>query len=70
MNINPILSNPTQTNFGCNDPCCKNCCCEQAILPQQPDTVELSTFQKAKNACKKGVSFVKNNHSCCVNANG
>ena len=64
MNINPVLSSPIQTNFGCNDPSCKNCCHEQAILPQpQQDTVELSTFQKAKNACKKGVSFVKNNHS-------
>ena len=64
MNINPILSNPVTTSFGCNDPNCKNCCHEQ-VLPQQPqqDTVELSKFQKAKNACKKGVSFVKNNHS-------
>ena len=64
MNINPISANPIATNFGCNDSNCKNCCCEQT-LPQQPqqDTVEISKFQKVKNACKNGVSFVKNNHS-------
>jgi len=62
MNINSIQTITPQTNFGCNNPKCE--CCVQSI-PQQPtqDTVELSGFQKAKNACKKGFSFVKNNKS-------
>ena len=62
MNINPIQVSAQHASFGCNNPKCE--CCVQCV-PQQPvqDTVELSGFQKAKNACKKGFSFVKNNKS-------
>lgn len=58
MNIAQIQ--PFNTSFGCNDPSC-NCQAPQKTAPQQPDTVELSTAQKAKTACKKGINFVKNN---------
>lgn len=64
MNINPIQANLTNTNFGCNSPECKGNCGQQAqIMPNQPqqDTVEISTGQKIKNACKKGAKFVKEN---------
>lgn len=52
------------TNFGCNDPNCKGHCQQQAqIVSTQPtqDVVEISTGTKVKNACKKGVKFVKEN---------
>lgn len=37
--------------------------CSQCTCPSQAtnDTVEISTSQKAKNACKKGINFLKNN---------
>ena len=64
MNINPIQANLVNTNFGCNSPECKGNCGQQTqIMPNQPqqDTVEISTGQKLKNACKKGAKFVKEN---------
>lgn len=64
MNINPIQANLVNTNFGCNSPECKGNCEQHAqVLQNQPqqDVVELSTGQKLKNACKKGVTFVKDN---------
>lgn len=63
MNINPITPNYGITSFGCNDSNCKCCCHEPTNVLVQQDTVELSAFQKAKNACKKGLGFIKNNHS-------
>ena len=58
MNITQIQS--FNTNFGCNEPSC-HCQAPQKTAPQQPDTVELSTAQKAKTACKKGFNFLKDN---------
>ena len=63
MKVNQISSNYINVGFGCDKPECQNCnnvqtaCCTQ---PQQ-DTVELSTGQKVKKACKKGAKFVKEN---------
>lgn len=60
MNISSVQA--YSTNFGCNDPACKNCTCQQPqITEQKSDVVEISTAQKAKNACKKGFNFVKTN---------
>lgn len=60
MNISSVQA--YNTNFGCNDPACQNCTCQQAkIAEPQNDVVEISTAQKAKNACKKGFNFVKTN---------
>ena len=63
MNISPIQANLVNTNFGCNDPGCNgNCANAQIVSTQQPpDVVELSTGSKVKNACKKGVKFIKDN---------
>ena len=60
--MNKIQSQSFAPNFGCNDSECKNCTCQQhKIQEQKPDIVEISTTQKAKDAFKKGVNFVKNN---------
>ncbi len=60
MNIAQIQS--FTPSFGCNDSECKNCTCQQPkIQEQKPDTVEISTVQKAKDVCKKSVNFVKDN---------
>lgn len=61
MIINQIQPAVTNAAFGCKE---GNCCCKGACV-QQPvqDTVELSTFQKAKKACKKGAGFVKTNRA-------
>lgn len=59
MYVNQIQPAVTNTAFGCKN---GSCCCQQPkIAPQAPDTVELSSFQKAKNTCKNGAKFVKTN---------
>ncbi len=63
MNVNPVSANPIQTNFGCcGDGKC-TCCCPQPTMQPTQDVVEISKFQKAKNACKKGIGFIKTNKS-------